>query len=29
MMVVDESARIKNPKAKQTREITKLGNFAT
>jgi SNF2 family DNA or RNA helicase len=29
MMVVDESARIKNPKAKQTREIIKLGNFAT
>ena len=29
MMVVDESARIKNPKAKQTREVIKLGNFAT
>ena len=29
MMVVEESARIKNPKAKQTREVIKLGNFAT
>ena len=27
MMVVDESARIKNPKAQQTKNVVKLGNY--